>query len=72
MGTEDPFLQEVFARGILTVGTHNMSYAHSDDDIMKLLATYDEVFAIIKEAMTEKNFKNLLRAEPLVPLFKIR
>ena len=66
------FLQEVFARGILTVGTHNMSYAHSDDDIMKLLATYDEVFAIIKEAMTEKNFKNLLRAEPLVPLFKIR
>lgn len=66
------FLQEVFARGILTVGTHNMSYAHSDDDIKKLLAAYDEVFAIIKEAMTEKKLKNRLRAEPLIPLFKIR
>lgn len=66
------FLQEVFARGILTIGTHNMSYAHSDSDISNLLDVYDQVLSIISNALDEKNLKKLIRAEPLVPLFKIR
>lgn len=66
------FLQEVFARGILTIGSHNMTYAHSDSDISKLLEVYNEVFAIIKEVLIKRNLKELLQTEPLVPLFKIR
>lgn len=66
------FLQEVFARGILTVGTHNMSYAHSDDDIFKLLSVYDKVFAIIEAVLAKRNLNKFLRAKPLMPLFKIR
>ena len=66
------FLQEVFARGILIIGSHNMTYAHSDADISKLLKVYDEVFAMIKEVLTRKNLNELLQTEPLVPLFKIR
>lgn len=66
------FLQEVFAMGVLTVGTHNMSYAHSDDDISKLLEVYDEVFEILKDTIVNKRLKELLKTEPLVPLFKIR
>lgn len=66
------FLQEVFARGILTLGTHNMSYAHSEDDISKLLDIYNEVFSIIKEVITKKNLKKRLKVEPLSPLFKVR
>ncbi len=66
------FLQEVFARGILTIGTHNMSYSHSDKDIARLLEVYGVVFSIIKDALEKKNLRELLRAEPLVPLFKIR
>ena len=66
------FLQEVFARGILTVGTHNMSYAHSDGDIERLLQAYNEVFAIIKEVLVKGNLKAWLKTDPLVPLFRIR
>jgi glutamate-1-semialdehyde 2,1-aminomutase len=66
------FLQEVFARDILTIGTHNMSYAHSDDDVEKLLRAYDEVFEIIKEVVTKRNLNKWLRTKPLIPLFKIR
>ena len=66
------FLQEVFARGILTIGSHNMTYAHSDSDISNLLKVYDEVFAMIKEILTKRNLNELLQTEPLVPLFKIR
>ncbi|OGS72392.1 MAG: aminotransferase class III [Flavobacteria bacterium RIFCSPLOWO2_12_FULL_35_11] len=66
------FLQEVFARGILTIGSHNMTYAHSDTDISRLLTVYDEVFAIVKEVLVKRNLNELLQTKPLVPLFKIR
>lgn len=66
------FLQEIFARGILTLGTHNISYSHSDEDLMRLLAAYDEVFPILKDAVENRKMKEYLRCNPLEPLFKIR
>lgn len=66
------FLQEVFARGILTIGTHNMCYAHSDEDILKLLDVYGEVFVIVKEVVERKTLDKKLKAHTLNPLFKIR
>ena len=66
------FLQEVFARGVLTLGTHNMSYAHSDEDITRLLNVYNEVFELLKEIIEKNVMDKWLKTEPLVPLFKIR
>jgi glutamate-1-semialdehyde 2,1-aminomutase len=66
------FLQEMFARGILIVGTHNISYAHSDSDINKLLSAYNEVLPLIKEAVEERKLESYLKCKPLEPLFKIR
>ena len=66
------FLQEMFLRGILTFGTHNMSYSHSDADIKRLLAVYDEVFPILKDAVESRKMKEYLRCKPLEPLFKVR
>jgi len=66
------FLQEVFARGVLTLGTHNMSYAHSDEDVTRLLNVYNEVFEFLKEIIEKNVMDKWLKTEPLVPLFKIR
>lgn len=66
------FLQEALARGVLTLGTHNMSYAHSDDDIQNLLSVNDAVFAILKDVVENGSLKRHLHCEPLVPLFKVR
>ncbi|OGL47550.1 MAG: aminotransferase class III [Candidatus Schekmanbacteria bacterium RBG_16_38_10] len=66
------FLQEVFARGVLTLGTHNMSYAHSDEDIRNLLSANDAVFAILKDVVENGSLKKYLHCEPIVPLFKVR
>lgn len=66
------FLQEIFALGVLSLGTHNMSYAHSDEDINRLLAVYDEVFPILKMAVDDTMLEKMLRCQPLEPLFKIR
>lgn len=66
------FLQEMFARNILTIGSHNLSYAHSDSDIDALLAAYDQVIPLLKQANDGRTLESLLRCAPLEPLFKVR
>lgn len=66
------FLQEMFASGILTFGTHNLSYAHSEEDINKLLAAYENVFTLISGALINNKIDYILKCEALKPLFSIR
>ena len=66
------YLQEMFARGILTLGSHNISFSHSDGDVARLLAVYDEVLPIVKEAVASKQLRERLQCRPLEPLFKVR
>jgi hypothetical protein len=62
----------MFRRGILTLGLHNMSYAHSDEDIALLLKAYTEVFAIISQALASSDLEAKLDCAPLEPLFRVR
>ncbi|MCH7576052.1 MAG: aminotransferase class III-fold pyridoxal phosphate-dependent enzyme [Candidatus Marinimicrobia bacterium] len=66
------FFQEMFERGILTMGTHNLSYSHSAEDISALLGHYDEVLPEIHALTLEGTLRQRLRCEPLVPLFTLR
>ena len=66
------FMQEMFERGVLTFGTHNISYAHSAADIAAVLDAYDEVLPLLRRAGLESGTAGLLRCEPLQPLFKLR
>lgn len=66
------FLQEVFKNGIITLGTHNMSFSHSDNDVKKLLDVYEVLLPMIFEAAKSNLIDNLLDCEPLQPLFKVR
>ncbi len=66
------FIQEVFKRGIYTLGMHNLSYAHSDADIEALLECYREVFGLIKSSVAGGTLRDRLQCEPLVPLFRVR
>lgn len=66
------FMQELFERGILAYGTHNLSYSHSDADIERLLQAYDEVFAILTKTVREQALAQVLKCAPLQPLFKVR
>lgn len=65
-------MQEMHQRGFLTVGTHNVNYAHTEDDIRALLAAYAEVLPMIGKHLNEGTLRTSLRCEPLVPLFKVR
>jgi len=66
------FLQEMFARGILTIGSHNVSYSHSDADLDKLFSAYGEVIPLLTKAVRHKKLESMLNCEPLQPLFKVR
>lgn len=66
------FLQEMFARGILTIGSHNLSYAHDESDIDHLLAVYGEVLPEIAAHARNGTLHDVLHCEPLQPLFRVR
>mgnify|MGYP000539445507 CR=1 FL=1 len=66
------FLQEMFKRGILTLGTHNLSFSHSKEDIDKLLAVYQVVLPMIKEHILKKDLLENIHSVILQPLFKVR
>jgi len=66
------FMQEMIKRGILTLGSHEITYAHTDHDIEKLLIAYSEVLPILKDGIRNNKMLDLLDCEPLVPLFKTR
>jgi glutamate-1-semialdehyde 2,1-aminomutase len=66
------FLQEMLARGVLTMGSHNMSYAHSEADIEYVLNAYDEVLPILTEAIEKQALRQWLKCPPLEPLFRVR
>ena len=66
------YLQEMFFRGIYILGTHTMSYSHTNEDIDVLLEAYSEVLELIKEAVLNGEVKKRLLCETLVPLFRVR
>jgi glutamate-1-semialdehyde aminotransferase len=66
------FLQECLARGVLTLGTHNVCYALTDDDVAVVLAAYGEVFPILRAAIDAGDLHARLRCAPLQPLFQVR
>lgn len=64
--------QEMFANGIFMIGTHNISYSHSEEDVKKLMLTYRSYFEKVKVAIEKSNLKSMILCEPLKPLFKLR
>lgn len=65
-------MQEWHQRGILSYGTHNLSFAHDDGDITALLDTYRALFPQLRELLTAGTLIEALRCPPLEPLFKVR
>ena len=66
------FLQEMFKRGILTLGLHNLSFSHTNKDIDKLIAAYTEVLPMIKQHIDNQTLLENIQGEILEPLFKVR
>lgn len=65
-------MQELHARGLLSVGTHNLNYAHQDADLDTLLEAYGEIFPQMAAGLKQGDLAARIRGRTLVPLFKVR
>lgn len=54
------------------IGTHNMSYSHTDADLDQLFRAYDEVIPMLVEGVRKNKLESMLRCQPFQPLFKVR
>lgn len=66
------YIQEMVARGILTLGTQNISFAHSDQDVHAFLDAFGDVTELLANAVAAGTVKNKLRCDALQPVFKVR
>lgn len=66
------FLQEMFKRGILILGSHNLSLAHTKKEVDQLIKTYSEVLPLIKVSINNKTLLDKIKGDVLEPLFKVR
>lgn len=66
-------LQELYARGIFTIGSHNISAAHDQACLDLVADAYSEVLPLLSEALRSAGgVRERLRCDPLVPLFRVR
>jgi len=66
------FLQEMFKRGILTLGSHNISFSHTKEIVDQLLDVYAEVLPMVKENIKNQTLLENIQGDVLQPLFKVR
>jgi glutamate-1-semialdehyde 2,1-aminomutase/spore coat polysaccharide biosynthesis protein SpsF len=66
------FLQEMIKRGILVLGTHNITYAHQQGDRARIVKAYDETFDLLSKHLANATISNALESSIIQPLFKVR
>ena len=65
-------IQELCKRGILTLGSHNLNLAHSEQDVQTLLKVYAEVLPELIRLDAAGKVAEALDGEPIQPVFKVR
>lgn len=66
------FMQEVFRRGLLVLGTHNVTLAHSKKVRNAIIHRYEEVLQLMRVEISAGSLRRRLETKPLEPLFKLR
>lgn len=66
------FMQECFKEGVLVLGTHNVTTAHTSKAIRNIGQKYSRIFSRLKVNLEKNTLKSNLEVLPLQPLFKVR
>jgi len=66
------FQQEVIKRGILTIGVHLICLSHSDEDVAKTLAAYEDALKILRQAIDEGDIEKYLEGKKIQPVLRKR
>jgi len=72
MAIKTLYITEMARRGVLALGSHNISYAHTESDLAEVVAAYRETLAIIADKLQRGRLVEELETPPLEPVFKVR
>ena len=64
------FQQELIKQVILSLGMHNLSFTHSDEDIEKTIDAYERALSLIEKALASGDLSQFLEGKPITPIFK--
>lgn len=62
--------QELIKKGIIWSGFHNISYSHTDEDILYTLNAYRDILPVLADAIEENNLKEYIKGDILEPVFR--
>jgi len=62
--------QEMVESGILTIGSNNFCFSHTDNDIESILSAADEAMGILSLAIKEEDLDKYLKGKPVKPVFR--
>jgi glutamate-1-semialdehyde 2,1-aminomutase len=66
------FIKEMLRHGVLTNGTHNICYAHSEADIRHVIHAYDKTLGTVAAELETGMLENRLGVPVIMPVFSVR
>jgi glutamate-1-semialdehyde 2,1-aminomutase/spore coat polysaccharide biosynthesis protein SpsF len=66
------FMIEMLDNGVLTQGTHNICYAHTDSDIEHVVEAYDRALYVISDSLLNNTLRKNLNCSAISPVFQVR
>ena len=66
------FMQEMLQNGVLMAASHNVTYAHGDDDIAQVLRAYDATLGVLAAELDAGALEAKLAGPPIRPVFSVR
>ena len=66
------YMVEMLKKGVLTQGTHNLCYAHNDNDLSMVLSAYESVLQVIAKTLTTGSINDMLECPVIYPVFNVR
>jgi glutamate-1-semialdehyde 2,1-aminomutase len=66
------FIQEMLHAGILMTSSHNLCYAHGDEDFAALRAGYERALGALRDGLESKALDKELVGPIIDPIFKVR
>jgi len=66
------YLQELIAGGVLSIGSHNVSFSHDESDIQKIIQAQDHALRTVRDALQADDLLSRLNGPPIQPLFRVR
>lgn len=66
------FLQEMLRRGVLVLNTHDVTTSFSAQDEAHVVAAYRESLLLVETGLRDGTLPDLLRCDPIRPLFSVR